>query len=375
MKFLSRLLACFFLFLSGWLPSRAQVAAEQDTDSLLSGMPLTLRWEVIYTCIDRGRNGMPSFKTRQFHSENADTFSASMVHLPLAAWVMEKAAADQESGYDLNSTMITEASFGEQMPAYNDPRWPDGRPSLARYLQNMLLLRDTRSFDRLYEFAGQDYLLQTAHQRGLHIRYCRRYGETDDNNARHSNPVDFYDNRPRRIYAQPERYNGNEYPKFPGETLAVPSNLLTLESLHGFMISLVFPQAVRSADRTLNAAQRNFLLRYSSQWPEETSFPLYGRDECPNAFFEAFFPDDSRVRVFATGGEEGTQIVESAFVIDTAAHVEFLLTVAADAGKTEEIENAYTLMEYCGKRILEAERKRKKAILPDLSGFILSYDK
>jgi hypothetical protein len=375
MKFLSPFLACFIVLFIGYFPSGAQVPVNTETDSLLAGMSKTLRWKIVYSSIDRGRNGIPSLKTKVFHSENADTFSAAMVHLPLAAWVLEKASAEKEAGYDLNSTMISEASYGEQMPAYNDPRWPDGRPTLARYLRNMLLLRDAQSYNRLYEYAGQEYLLHTAYQRGLHIRYCRRLGETDENNARHTNPVDFYDGQPRRVYAQSEKYNGNEYPKFPGESVASPSNLVTPESLHGFMISLVFPQTVRSVDRTIDAAQRKFLLRYSSQWPEETEFPLYGRDECPNAFFEALLPEDSMVRVFATGGEEGTQIVESAFVIDTASHVEFLLTVAADAGKVENLENAYALFEYCGNRILEAERKRKKAIFPDLSDFIISYDK
>lgn len=375
MKFSSRFLAGLMTGLL-WVPSaRSQMLSDPGLDSLLPGLPKTARYKVLYTRIDRGRNGMPGFTTFSIQSANSDTFSSSMVHLPLAAWVLEKVAAEREAGYDLNSTMITEASFGDQMPAYNDPRWPDGRPTIRRYLTNMLLLRDAAAFNRLYEFAGQAWLLSTAATRGLAIRYVHRLGEADEENARHTNPVDFYDSRAKRIYSRTGQYNGDDYPKFESESKAAFSNILRPESLHAFMISLFFPEAARAEERRLNPQDRLFLLRYSSQWPEETSFPLYGRDECSNAFFESFCPEDSLARIFATGGESGSQVVESAFVIDTTAKVEFFLTVAADAGNMGSIEDAYEMLEYCGHRLLDAERKRPRAVLPDLSRFILSYDK
>jgi len=373
-------------FLLAVLPSSAQMrlsfpAQDPLLDSIISGDGLLRdssikKVQIIYTEINRMDNGMPSFTDHFSNISGRDYFSSNMVHLPLAVSVLKKMQSIRDSGVDLNTTMITEADFGEQMPAYNDPRWPEGRPAVGRYLRNMLLLRDKSSFNRLYELVGQEMAAEALIKNGYAISYTKRLINEDEINARHTNPVNFYNNNRKIIARLPSQYNNKPYPKLNNDSDTNMVNSLNLESLHRFLTAIIFPETTLP-EKCIGLApnDRKLLLQYMSQRADETIYPLYDTLESGITFFEAFFPEDSVIRVFATGGVQGSQVIESAYIIDPEYKIEFLLTIAVESKSEEVVKKAIAGMGKYAADIYYYETGRKRKAFPNLSPFLISYDK
>jgi len=373
-------------FLLAALPSIAQKglslsAQDHLLDSIISGDSLLRdssfkKVHIIYTEINRLGNGMPSFVDHFSNISDKEFFSSNMVHLPLAVTVLKKMQSLKDSGVDLNTTMITEAEFGEQMPAYNDPRWPEGRPTVGRYLRNMLLLRDKSSFNRLYELVGQETVAEALIKNGYAISYVKRLTNEDETNARHTNPVNFYNSNRKIIARIPSQYNDKPYTKFSNDSGTNMFNSLNLESIHRLLTAIIFPETTLP-EKSIGLApnDRKLLLQYMSQRADETIYPLYDTSESPNAFFEAFFPEDSVIRVFATGGVQGSQVIESAYIIDPEYKIEFLLTIAVESKSEEGVKKAIAGMGKCAADIYYYEAGRKRKVFPNLSPFLISYDK
>ena len=92
--------------------------------------------QIIYTQIDRSRNGRPKFTDHYFNVNPTSYFyPASTVKLPVAILALQKLNELKIKGLDKNSTMITEAGHSGQTEVYNDPSAPDGRPTIEHYIK------------------------------------------------------------------------------------------------------------------------------------------------------------------------------------------------------------------------------------------------
>ncbi len=135
-------------------------------DSILKNKE-ELRLQIIYTQVDRKKNGKSKFTD---HYLNVDTntyfYPASTVKLPIALLALQKLHDLNIPGLDRNTTMITEADYSGQTPVYNDPTTADGRPTVANYIKKIFLTSDNDAFNRLYEFLGQEYINNSLHQMG-----------------------------------------------------------------------------------------------------------------------------------------------------------------------------------------------------------------
>src|SRR5215203_140436 len=162
--------------------------------------------QIIYSQIDRRKNGKPEFTDHYFNiSDSSYFYPASTVKLPVAILALQKLNELKIAGLDKNSTMISEADHSGQSEVYNDPSTPDGRPTIEHYIKKILLVSDNDAFNRLYEFLGQEYINNTLHKMGykeVQIIHRLDISLTEDEN-RHTNPVRFFDTSGKLIYEKP----------------------------------------------------------------------------------------------------------------------------------------------------------------------------
>jgi len=166
--------------------------------------------QIIYTQVDRGRNGIPALKNHYFNVNPAKYFyPASTVKLPVVLLALQKLNELKATGIDLRTTMITETAYSGQTAVYNDPTTPDGKPNIEQYIKKILLVSDNDAYNRLYEFVGQDYINSELHKKGYQdaqILHRLEIFLTEEENRR-TNPIKFYDKNNKVINVQNEKRN------------------------------------------------------------------------------------------------------------------------------------------------------------------------
>lgn len=343
-------------------------------DSCLRKLP-GLKYQLYYTRIDREKECLPTFTDYQLNNCDSATFYSQAAGLPLALMALEKFNRIKKDAVKLNATMIIEADYGNQMPAYNESHWPDGRPTLERYISNVLTIRDSFSFSRLFEFCGQAFLLENMNRRGYAIQYAHRYSGEDENEARHTNPINFYDNS-KIILSLPSQYNDKPYPLFPGFSQPLHANMLHLESLQRLLKNFLFPGTdATSVVFDVTTDQRDFVIKCLAGQPGEMDYPMYDSQSHPNAFFEWLLNDKDEITVFSNGMGYANQVLETAYVTDSENHVEFLFTMAVEYAKSSDIKDVRTLFDLSAESIYNHERKRFKPWLPDFNRFFPAWRK
>lgn len=367
--------------------------------------------QVIYTQIDRGANGIPALKHYYYNVNPANYFyPASTVKFPVSLLALQRLNELKDKGIDKNSTMITEAATPYQTAVYNDPTTPDGRPSIAHYIKKIMMVSDNDAYNRLYEFLGQDYINAELHRRGYEdVQLLHRLSVSlpfDEN--RKTNPHKFLDAAGNILYQQPLQTATAQYAQrndsmgtgyMQGKQLVNRpmdfslKNRISLEDLHNIMISLVFPNKVSAKQRfNLTDADREFLFKYMSQLPTESTFPQYADDTAKyNAAGGKYFifggeqkgAYPKHLRIFnKTGGAYG-HLLDVAYVVDYATKVEFFLSAViycnSDGILNDDKYDYDTIgrpfLKNIGQVIYEYELHRRKKHLPDFSEFIFYYDK
>lgn len=367
--------------------------------------------QVIYTQIDRGANGMPALKNYYFNVNPANYFyPASTVKFPVSILALQRLNELKDKGIDRNSTMITEAGSSSQTAVYNDPSTADGSPSIAHYIKKIMMVSDNDAYNRLYEFLGQDYINTELHKRGyedVQLLHRLQIALPQEEN-RKTNPVKFLDAAGNLLYSQPmqtatanyvQRHDsmgrgymqGNQLVNGPMDFSL--KNRISLEDLHNILISLVFPSKVPAKQRfNLTDADREFLLKYMSQLPTETTYPPYADDTArynvAGGKYFIFGGEEKgsypkHLRIFnKTGGAYG-QLLDVAYVVDYAKKVEFFLSAVIycnSDGVLNDDKYDYDsigrpFLKNLGQVIYDYESQRPKKHLPDFSDFIFYYDK
>ena len=381
----------------------------QYFDSILQNKK---NWNVqfIYTQIDRGANGMPLLKNYHFNLNAAKYFyPASTVKLPVVLLALQKLNELKIAGLDKDATMITLQDFSGQTPVYNDPTSPAGKPSIAQYIKKILMVSDNDAFNRLYEFLGQEYINTELQKRGygdVQILHRLSIFLTGDEN-RHTNPIKFYGVQNDLLYDQAAKENKNFYVKrndsigegYYKENKLIHEpmdfsnkNRISLEDLHNILMSLVFPSRVSTAQRfNITENDRNFVLKYMSQLPTESSIPQYAEDSVN------FWPTyckflllgsekgglNKNVRIFNKVGDAYGQLTDVSYIVDFDKKIEFFLsaTIYCNGDGILNDDNyeynsiGLPFMKHLGEVIYDLELKRAKKFPPNLSPFIFDYDK
>ena len=362
--------------------------------------------QIVYTQIDRKKNGKPQFTDHYFNVNDSSYFyPASTVKLPVAILALQKLNELKIKGLDKNATMITEADHSGQTEVYNDPSTPDGRPTIEHYIKKILLVSDNDAFNRLYEFLGQEYINNTLHKmgyEGVQIIHRLDISLTEEEN-RHTNPVRFYDTSGKLVYEKPLQQSNLVYAERNtkmgkgfyrrGELVNEPfdfskKNRLSLTTLHTIVRSVIFPKTVSKKQRfRLTNNDYELLRKYMSMTPLESKFPFYDKENYWDTYVKFLFYGAEKnvskngIRIFNKVGDAYGFLIDAAYIADYNSNVEFMLSAVIHCNsdgifnddKYDYDSVGYPFMKNLGQVIYTHEMKRIKKVVPELTQFRFDY--
>jgi hypothetical protein len=371
-------------------------------DSLITNRD-SLHLQIIYTQVDRNKNGAVKFTDHYFNLNPGQYFyPASTVKFPIALLALQKLNELNIPGVDKNTTMITEAGYPGQTVVYNDPNSADGRPTIANYIKKIFLVSDNDAFNRLYEFLGQEYINDNLHKMGYadaQILHRLNISLTEDEN-RHTNPVRFIDSTGKILYEQPAAFSQIEYAERDtrlgkgymrgNELVNEPfdfskKNRLSLSDLHSILKSVMFPEAVAEKQRfDLTADEYAFVRKYMSMFPRESTFPQYilKGENCKFFVCDEGQKDSSLyIRVFNKPGGAYGFLTDVAYVADFKNNIEFMVSAIIycnsdgifNDDKYDYDEMGLPFFKHLGEVLYDYELKRERKFVPDLSAFKFTY--
>ncbi len=302
---------------------------------------------------------------------------------------------------------MTDSSFAGQERVEYDTTSESGRPSVGHYIKKIFIVSDNDAYNRLYEFLGQDYINNELHEKGFEdVKIVHRlavFNNAEQN--RNTNPVTFYDNA-KILYQQDlvtsdqDWLMGNAIPMGQGyirnDTLINEpkdfgqNNFISVGNLQDMLKAIIFPESVPESQRfDLSEEDYQFIYRYMSQLPRETTFPNYAADSSFYDSYSKFFlfgdtkeelPDN--IRIFNKIGMAYGFLTDNAYIVDLERNVEFMLTAVIytneneifNDGVYEYDEIGLPFLSELGRAIFEYEIVREREHQPDLSKFKVTYD-
>jgi len=223
--------------------------------------------------------------------------------------ILEKVHKLNISGFELQTSMLTDSAYEGQTKVRSDSTSLNGLPSIAHYIEKILLVSDNDAYNRLYEFLGQSTIFDRLTELGYtETRIIHRLSILLPQELnRCTNPVRFY-NGEKLVYEQPLVCNdslikpirsvglGKGY--MNGDLLVhepmdfTYKNSLPLEDLHTMLKSIIFPEEASVGTRfALEEEDYRFLYKFMSMYPRESGIPGYDKYE------------DGYCKFFIFGGE------------------------------------------------------------------------
>lgn len=364
--------------------------------------------QIIYTQIDRNTKNEPRFKTYHYQVDKNNYFyPASTVKLPAVLLSLEKLNNLGIPDLDKDTPMCTEAARPEQTSVSVDSTSENGVPSVAHYAKKILLVSNNDAFNRLYEFIGQEAFNESLYQKGYpDVRIQHRLQiplSTEEN--KFTNPIHF-EKEGKVLYQQPMAYSNKNYQasspillgkgyKKDGVLVNEPmdfadKNYFALEDQHELLKAIFFPEAIPVTKRfNLKPDDYEFLYRYMSQLPIETSYPeTYSTLNDATVKFLLFGNSPKRmprsIRIFNKIGGAYGYLIDNAYIVDFEKGIEFLLSAVIYCNEDGILNDdnydydkvGYPFMRNLGKVIFEHELKRREnKKRPNLNRYEVEYDK
>ena len=366
------------------------------------------RLQIIYTRIDRDKKNKPVFTNYYYHYDPNLYFNpASTVKMPLAFLSLEKLNKMKVKDVNKFTFMQFDSSYEKQTRLYRDSTSENQLPSIAHFIKKAFLISDNDAYNRMYQFVGQQTIHRSLKKKGYEgVRIPRQFmGFTMEQN-RHTNAIRFIDENGRLVYAQPPAYNkdsfdfsqvikiGKAYMNRNDSVVNEPfdftiHNNISLEDLRMILQSVMFPASVPKKQRfDLTGNDYEFLYRYLSQYPSETSYPKYDDSVYYDSYVKFFFRDSTHrmpehVRVFNKVGWAYGFLTDVSYVADFNNKLEYMLAATLYVNEDEVLnDNKYEyttvgwpFLNQLGRIIYQYELKRERKHKPDLSNFVIQYEK
>jgi len=382
-----------------------------EKDSLFQSViqhPEIYRYQIIYTQINRDKNNAPSFTNYYFNYDSLQYFNpASTVKMPLAFLSLEKLNGLKQKRIDMFTPMQYDSGYSRQTILHKDSTAENGLPSIAQFIRKAFLVSDNDAYTRMYEFVGQQTTNRRLHEMGYpDMRITRRFMRMNADENRHTNPIRFIKPDGSLIYFQQPAYNidsfdfshinkmGTAYMNAQDSLINEPidfttANNVTVYHLQQLLQSVLFPNSV-PANRCfhLEKIDYDFLYRCLSQYPSETDFPKYDTGLYYDSYVKFFFKQGSHsipnyIRVFNKVGWAYGCLTDVSYVTDFKNKVEFMLTATIYVNSDNILNDdkydydniGYHFMYKLGQCIYNYELKRNRKYKPDLSKFIIHYQK
>ncbi len=362
------------------------------------------RLQIIYTQIDRDSLGKAHFTDYSYRLNNKEYYYvASVIKLPVIAMSLEK--LNQIEGIDKFTKMQFE-KINCQNALYTDTTSQDSSVSIAHLAKKILILSDNDSYNRLYDFLGQEHINKRLWELGYtDSRIFKRFSNCSEAENRSTCLINFYDSEDSIIYTQKPIFSdtvitgvhpfpylgiGNYDDKtrkvVPGARNMNTSTYMTLEDVHKIMKTIFFPELFSDSEKfDLTDDELDFMRKYMGILPRESHYPNYSPyNVYYDSYVKYFLLGNSTdkladsIRIFDKVGMSFGFMCDFAYIVDYENDVEFFLSAIIYTNKNEILndgiyeyrEVALPFFEQFGKLILDYEIKRKKQFLPEL----LKYD-
>ena len=370
--------------------------------------PKTYRYQLVYTKIDRDKNGIPHFTNYTLHADPENYFNpASMVKMPLAFLAMEKLYELNLPGVNKYTTMQFDSNYQRQVAMYADSSAQNKKPSIAHFIKRAFLISENDPYNRLYQFVGQGPTNQKLIAKGYtSTKITRQFmGYTEDQN-RHTNGIQFMNEKGLPILKLAPQYNkdsfqfgapiliGDAHWNSKDEVVKAPfdftrHNNISLVDMQKMLQSVIFPASVPKQNRfNMTEADRLFLLQYLSQYPSETNYPKYDSAHFYDSYVKFFFQDSTHVmpkhiRVFNKVGWAYGFLTDVSYVLDTKNNIDYMLSATVyvnsdgvvNDSKYDEETVGFPFLKKVGTAFYEYELKRPRKFKPVLKNQVKQYEK
>lgn len=371
--------------------------------------PKKYKLQIIYTEIDRDNNNIPSFKNHYLYvDKNQYYYPASIVKLPLSLLSLEKLKQLNINGLNKFTSLEIDSAYSAQTREWKDTTSATGKPSLAHYIKKALLISENNPYNRMYEFLGQEYLNKRLWEKGYNdVRILRRFARFTEEENRYTNPIKFISKGGKVIYKQPLVYSNIKF-EFPNPILIGEAhydrddklinspmdfshqNNISLEDIHNILKSVMFPFSVPESQKfDITKEDYLFMRQYLSQFPGETNYPKYDRNIFYDNYVKLFFYDGQNhnlpdgVRVFNKVGWSYGFMTDVSYVVDFYNKIEYMLSATVYVNEDGILNDdnyeydsiAKPFLYQLGQTVYNHELERKRVNIPDLSEFIIEYEK
>ncbi|GAA0179218.1 hypothetical protein SH2C18_21250 [Clostridium sediminicola] len=306
--------------------------------------------QVLYTRIKRDGLNRPCFTT---HSYNVDSnqyfYPASSIKLSACALALEKLNNLNIEGLNKDTPLKVGKDRWSQKSQSKDIGTKDGLPTIANFIKKVLVVSDNNSYDRLYEFLGQQYYNETMWKKGYKdFLVLHRLGNpTSYNENKYTNSFRFYNNN-NVIYDKPMVFNENSYinENLEGLNKGIgyyrnnkyikssknfsKSNYISIECLQEVMKAIMFPDYIEENKKfNLSKDDFDFLKQYMCMVPSQCDNPRYNYKD---SFVKYFIYGDSDkeipdyIKIYNKIGSAYGYLIDNAYIVDEKHDVEFLLT-------------------------------------------------
>ena len=380
---------------------------DSNAKSVLAN-PSIFKYQIIYTQINRDKNGVPHFTNYELNADSNQYFNpASMVKMPLAFLSLEKLNELNKSGVNKNITIQFDSNYQRQVAMYKDASAPNEKPTIAHLIKRAFLISENDPYNRMYQFMGQGEINRKLHQKGYSTaRITRQFmGYTEEQN-RHTNGIRFIDEKGNNIYTEAPKYNtdsfhfgppvliGNAHWNSNDEVVNAPfdftkHNNISLEDMRKMLQAVVFPASVEKQNRfNFKEEDRLFLLQYLSQYTSETNYPKYDTTHFYDSYVKFFFQDSTHsmpngVRVFNKVGWAYGFLTDVSYVLDTKNNIDYMLAATVyvnsdgvvNDSKYDEATVGFPFLKQIGTAFYNYELQRKRKYQPTLKNQVAQYEK
>ena len=358
--------------------------------------------QIIYTQINRDKKNNPSFRQFSYHVNDKVYFCpASTSKLPVSLIALEKINSIKK--VDKFTQMHFDSAYSCQRKEVKDTIVPDSILCVANYIKKIMLVSDNNSYNRLFEFIGQQAINERLWEMGFKkTSIIQRFNNCNANDNRFTNPMSFIDLKGKVFYSQPLVENKNVLKNPLGNVLKgigfindsgkfVPQprdftyyNNLPLQDLHDIMLRTMFPKAFPKKQRfNLSDDDYSFLYKYMSMYTRESEIPKYHRlDWYPDNLkkYLMFGTDsfknltDTTIRIFNIVGRMSGFLTDCAYIVDFKNNVEFIVAATIYTNQSGIFDMAnyryksigFPFLQELGQTIYKYELTRPKKYMPNL---------
>ena len=123
---------------------------QDSTAKSVLANPSIFRYQIIYTQINRDKNGVPHFTNYELNTDSNQYFNpASMVKMPLAFLSLEKLNELNKPGVNKNTTIQFDSNYQRQVAMYKDASAPNEKPTLAHLIKRAFLISENDPYNRM----------------------------------------------------------------------------------------------------------------------------------------------------------------------------------------------------------------------------------